>query len=317
LLTLKGHTAEVFGVAFSPDGRRLASASWDGTVRVWDAVGGQELLTLKGHTGAVLGVAYSPDGRRLASAGADGTVRIWHGTDGQELLALKGHTGQVQGVAFGPDGQQLAWASDDGMVRVWEASPVPAEVSRRRGLVSDVHALFTELLFREEVLAALQKDPKLNEADRDFALQVAQTHSEDANAFNGAAWAVAKGRDAGKDGYTTALRRAEAAVRRAPRDGNILNTLGVAHYRLGDYAKALETLQQSEKLLRKQGTHPANLAFLAMAHQQLGHKEQAQATLGRLRELMKQPGWANNAEAQGFLREAEELIDGKPADKKE
>ncbi len=76
-LTLKGHTGFVLGVAYCPDGKRLASASADGTVRVWDAATGQESLALKGHTGAVLSVAYSPDGQRLASAGQDRTVKVW------------------------------------------------------------------------------------------------------------------------------------------------------------------------------------------------------------------------------------------------
>jgi len=91
----------------------------------------------------------------------------------------------------------------------------------------------------------------------------------------------------------------------------------VAHYRLGAYAKAIETLEQSEKLnATKDGSHPADLAFLAMAHHQVGHKEQARAILARLRDVMKQKTWAKRAEAQGFLREANALIEGKPADHK-
>jgi tRNA A-37 threonylcarbamoyl transferase component Bud32/tetratricopeptide (TPR) repeat protein len=308
----------VSSVAFSPDGRRLASGGADGTVWVWDAAGGQPLLALKGHAGEVLHVAYSPDGRRLASAGRDETVRVWDAATGQELLNLKGKTHGVQGLAYSPDGRRLASVSLDWTVRVWEASPVPAEVLRWRGLVSDVHSLFTEQFLREDVLAALRKNSLLNEADREFALQVAQTHGEeDASALDGAAWAVIKSRDAGKDAYTRALRRAAAAIRLAPGHGNYLNTLGVAHYRLGDYVKALETLERAEKL-RETGPFPADLAVIAMAHQRLGHQEQAQAALARLRNVMQQEDWAkSNAEAQDFLREAEELIEGKAGDKKE
>ena len=79
-------------MSFSPDGKRLASASGDQTLKLWDAATGQELLTLKGHTGEVTGVSFSPDGKRLASASDDQTLKLWDVATGQELLTLKGHT---------------------------------------------------------------------------------------------------------------------------------------------------------------------------------------------------------------------------------
>ena len=87
MLTLSGHTDTVRGVAFSPDGTRLATASWDKTAKVWEVSSGREVLTLSGHTDKVSGIAFSPDGTRLATASHDRTVRV-HALNIEDLMSL-------------------------------------------------------------------------------------------------------------------------------------------------------------------------------------------------------------------------------------
>lgn len=120
LLTFKEHAGPVLGVAFSRDGKRLASASRDGTVKVWEATNGKVAFNLKGHEGGVMRVAFSPDGNRLASAGEDKTIKLWDAGNGTQIVTLKGHTQTVHGVAFSGDGQRLASASVDRTVKIWD-----------------------------------------------------------------------------------------------------------------------------------------------------------------------------------------------------
>jgi len=118
--TLAGHTDWVYSVAFSPDGKLLASGSSDSTVKLWDAATWQVVRTLSGHTYTVMSVAFSPDGTLLASGSSHDTVKLWDVGTGVEVRTLSGHTDTVLSVAFSPDGTLLASGSMDNTVKLWE-----------------------------------------------------------------------------------------------------------------------------------------------------------------------------------------------------
>jgi WD40 repeat protein len=151
VFTLQGHADEVTSLAFTPDGKRLVSGSFDKTVSLGDLVTGKEVRRFRGHTGEVFGVAVSPDGKRVVSCsgtlgpvpdkragkekgvangpmpvppppgpGPDNTVRLWDLETGQELRSFQGHMNAVLAVAFSPDGERVVSGSFDTTVRVWE-----------------------------------------------------------------------------------------------------------------------------------------------------------------------------------------------------
>jgi WD40 repeat protein len=122
LYTYKGHSDQVFAVAWSPDGNRIASGSADETVQVWDAVDGGNTFTYKGHSDVVHAVAWSPGGKRIASASWDKTVQVWDAVDGGNVFIYQEHRGAVRAVAWSLDGIRLASGSVDETVQVWDAA---------------------------------------------------------------------------------------------------------------------------------------------------------------------------------------------------
>jgi WD40 repeat protein len=122
-LGLGGHSNLLVTVAWSPDGKRLATASWDKTARIWDAGTGKEQLSLTSHTDRLQVVAWSPGGEQLATGSNDRTAKIWDAGTGKELFTLSGHTGEVWRTDWSPDGKRLATAclNNDTTAKVWDA----------------------------------------------------------------------------------------------------------------------------------------------------------------------------------------------------
>jgi WD40 repeat protein len=121
---LSGHSDKVESVAFSPDGRMLASGGQDGTIILWDVRTRQSLgLPLTGHSDKIESVAFSPDGQILASAGQDATIILWDVTARQPIgPPLKGHSGWILSVAFSPDGKMLASGGRDNTIILWDVA---------------------------------------------------------------------------------------------------------------------------------------------------------------------------------------------------
>nr|MDZ8041627.1 WD40 repeat domain-containing protein [Nostoc sp. CreGUA01] len=119
---LEGHTDTIYSVTFSSDGQKLASASGDKTIKLWDLTSGKLINTLTGHTNTVHRVTFSPDGQKLASASADKTIKLWDVASGQLINTLSGHHDWVYSVKFSFDGHLLASTSNDKTIKLWDVA---------------------------------------------------------------------------------------------------------------------------------------------------------------------------------------------------
>ena len=125
----EGHRDALFSVAVSPDGKTLATGSYDQKIKLWNIESGEEVRTLSGHNGCVFDLAFRPDGKLLASASADRTVKLWDVASGERRDTLSQSLKELHTVAFSPDGKRLAAGGVDNRIRVWEISESAAETT--------------------------------------------------------------------------------------------------------------------------------------------------------------------------------------------
>lgn len=207
---LEDHKADVNGVAFSSDNSLIASASSDGTIKLWQ-VNGKKLTTLKGHGRRVNSVAFSPDSKTIISGSSDGTVRLWN-SEGKELQIFKANQEVVNSVAFSPDGTIIASGSADNTLRLWNSEGKAVVLTGHTGAIKSI-AWSPD----GNVIASGSSDMTIRLWNREGKLLKIIPSSGDGNVIFAVAWSP--------DGTMLVSAGADKQIRLWSRDGKLLKVL--------------------------------------------------------------------------------------------
>jgi len=292
LATLQVLGSQVSALAYSPDGRLLAVGSGAGGLSLHDASTLQLLHKLPGHQGDLSALAFHPHEARLASAADDGTLRLWNTDSGTELLVLRPGTA-TKALTFSGDGARL-FATAGQRIDVYETEP-PAETHELRHdwaqRTARAQRLVNDLLDRHTdprlVALALLDDSDLDPQLRDDGLRVVDLFGSDPDHLADACWSVVSNDYASPSRYRTAVRQARAAHRLRPGRARFMSLLGMALYRVGDYAEAATKLDQAWSANVYDHDYPSSwdLYFQAMVSARSGHTDDARAYLAQAQDV--------------------------------
>jgi WD40 repeat protein/serine/threonine protein kinase len=319
IMPLPGHSQYVSCLTFSPNGQQIVSCSLDTTIRIWDVKTGVELKNLRGHSGYVTSAAFTQDGARLITSSLNGRIKVWDIITGQELIEMVGDTG-IRSSALSPNERIFAAGCSDGSILLWHSSAPPEGYGPRqttkkaREVVEQLH---NEQAFYHRVIDKLNSDTTLTTQVRQVALQIARAHCwEDAEKLTKESRAVISSSVEETEKYQVALEQAKEANELEPNNSSVLNTLGIAQYRVGAFDKAIDSLVEAKNIRVANNTiaDPANLAFLAMSYFKLGQMNNARVNIEHLRNLFEKGQYGNNYMARSVLIEAEELLAGENAE---
>jgi hypothetical protein len=319
-VSFRAHSLGIQDVAFSPDGRCLASAGSDAALKLWDAATLDEFLSLPARE-PLRRLAFRGDGRSLAGVwnGTYSGMTVWESEapspdvfTRREALALVRF---LTSRRLSPEEVFSRIQTDPTIVDpvrqdALEIAGTFARHRLRREGERLVKAATAKHLLKQDVLEEIRTAKGVGEEVRREALEAAASYVEEPTALASKSRLTVRPPGQPEAAYRIALRHAAAACEHVPDKAAYWTTLGIAHYRVGEYPQAVETLTEAGRLHAGagEGPTPADLAFLSLALHRAGREQEARAAFARLQALMNESRWARDEEAGEFLREAEEAF---------